>query len=132
VNLTSPSDFLAIYAALGGVAAITIALQAATALMPLSQSDDIAQRGRANPAGTPGRTDLQRDARRFRRSAWLLTIGGVTINAAVLASWGFVAFAKVQPTEWFLWLPFVAVTAAFLYLIVVSGVGIKRLNDGTR
>jgi hypothetical protein len=128
MDTLSQSDIIAIYGAFAGVAAITTALQAAVALQPLSQSDDVNRRKRTNPPGTAEYNDARADAGTYWRGAWLLNVGGAAVNFAVLASWGYLVFGVIQQSRWFLWLPFIAVSIAAAYLVIVAAVGIGRLS----
>jgi hypothetical protein len=123
----SQSDLFALYGALAAVAAITTALQAAVALLPLGQFDAVNERKRRSATGQQAYNDALLDAKRYYRAGWILNLGAVMVNAAVLVSWGYVAMRPVSGPSWFLRLPFYAVTAAATYLLLVASVGLCRL-----
>jgi hypothetical protein len=124
----SRSDLFALYGALAAVAAITTALQAAVALLPLGQYDVVNERRRRSSPGQQAYNDAVVDAKRYHRAGWLLNVGAVGVNAAVLASWGYVVFRPVSGGSWFLRVPFYAVAIAATYLLVVAAVGLSRLH----
>jgi hypothetical protein len=131
-DVLTQADLFALYGGFAGVAAITTALQAAVALSPLSQFDDVSRRKRTNAPGTQAHNDARGDAGTYLRAAWLLNIGATTVNFAVLASWGYLVFALLHRPHWYLWLPFAAVTLAAIYLLVAAAVGIGRLCDARK
>jgi hypothetical protein len=122
------ADLFTLYGALAAVAAITTALQAAVALLPLSQYDSVDGRKRASAKGEQAYNDAVRDATRYLLSGFLLTLGVVAVNGAVLVSWRYVALRLVPGPMWYLRLPFYAVAAAAVYLLVVAAVGLIRLS----
>lgn len=124
----SESDLFALYGALAAVAAITTALQAAVALLPLGQYDNLHERRRTSVPGDQAYNDARFDAGRYYRQGWILNIGAVVVNAAVLVAWGYVATRPLRGPSWFLQLPFYAVAAAAVYLLVVAILGISRLR----
>ena len=128
----SEADLFALYGALAAVAAITTALQAAVALLPLSQYDGVDARRRNSAPGQQAYNNATRDARGYYRSGWILNVGAVAVNAAVLVSWGYVAWQPVKGPSWFLWLPFCAVAAAAAFLVGVAATGLYRLHGVRR
>lgn len=128
----SETDLFTLYGALAAVAAITTALQAAVALLPLSQFDGVDARRRNSAPGEQAYNDATRDAKSYYRAGWLLNLGAVAVNAAVLVSWGYVALRPIQGPSWFLWLPFCAVAAAAACLVGVAGTGLYRLHGVRR
>jgi hypothetical protein len=124
----SESDIFALYGALAAVAAITTALQAAVALVPLGQYDNVYERKRNSIPGDQAYNDARLDAKRYYRQGWILNIGTVIVNAAVLVSWGDVALKPVKGPSWFLQLPFYAVAVAAIYLLTVAILGLFRLR----
>ena len=128
----SEADLFALYGALAAVAAITTALQAAMALLPLSQYDSVDGRRRHSAPGEQAYNNATRDARGYYRSGWILNVGAVAVNAAVLVSWGYVAWQPVKGPSWFLWLPFCAVAAAAAFLVGVAATGLYRLHGVRR
>ena len=128
----SEADLFALYGALAAVAAITTALQAAVALLPLSQYDSVDGRRRKSAPGEQAYNNATRDARGYYRSGWILNVGAVAVNAAVLVSWGYVAWQPVKGPSWFLWLPFCAVAAAAAFLVGVAATGLYRLHGVRR
>jgi hypothetical protein len=123
------SDAIAVYGAFAGVAAITTALQAAVALQPLAQLDDVRHRKRDSNPGDARYTNAKDDAKTYFRGAILLSVGAVFVNAAVLTAWGYLVFAVVPTRHLYLELPFVAIGVAALYLIAVAIVGVVGLHD---
>lgn len=128
----SETDLFTLYGALAAVAAITTALQAAVALLPLSQYDSVDGRRRNSAPGEQAYNNATRDARGYYRSGWILNVGAVAVNAAVLVSWGYVAWQPVKGPSWFLWLPFCAVAAAAAFLVGVAATGLYRLHGVRR
>lgn len=122
------SDIFALYGALAAVAAITTALQAAVALLPLGQYDNVYERKRNSVPDDQAYNDALVDAKRYYRQGWILNIGAVVVNAAVLVSWGYVAMRPVGGHSWFLQLPFYAVAVAAIYLLAVAILGLFRLR----
>jgi hypothetical protein len=98
------------------------------ALLPLSQFDGVDARRRNSAPGQQAYNDATRDAKSYYRAGCLLNLGAVAVNAAVLASWGYVALRPVKGPSWFLWLPFLAVASAATYLAVVAATGLYRLH----
>ena len=125
----SSSDAIAMYGALAAVAAITTALQALVALAPLSQLADIEQRKNASASGTAPYNMAKADARKYMIGAILLNTPAVLVNAAVIIGWAYVALDVVPILHPYLVLPFGAVCAAWLYLVIVAVVGVVRLNN---
>jgi len=124
----SESDIFALYGALAAVAAITTALQAAVALLPLGQYDNLYERRRNSVPDDQAYNDARLDAKRYYRQGWILNIGAVVVNAAVLVAWGYVALRPIRDPSWFLQLPFYAVAATAVYLLTVAILGIFRLR----
>lgn len=124
----SRSDIFGLYGALAAVAAITTALQAAVALLPLGQYDNVYERRRNSAKGLQPYKDATLDAKRYRRQGWILNLGAVVVNAAVIVSWGYVAMQPIGGSSWFLRFPFYAVAAAATYLLAVAIVGLWRLH----
>ena len=124
----SETDLFTLYGALAAVAAITTALQAAVALLPLSQYDGVDARRRNSAPGQQAYNDATRDAKSYYRSGWILNLGVVAVNAAVLVSWGYVAWRPIKGPSWFLWLPFCAVAGAAACLVGVAATGLFRLH----
>ena len=118
-----------LYSAVATVAAITTALQAAVGLVPLNDSADIGRRMESSSRGEPARDKARTDAGIRLRTAILLNIPAVTVNAAVLASW---LGLGIIHARWVLWLPWAAVVAAAVFLFVCAAVGGWKLNDYRR
>jgi hypothetical protein len=127
MSAINSADSFALYGAFAGVAAITTALQAAVALQPLSQADDVGQRKRSSSPGEQPYSNAVTDAGTYIRGSILLNIGAIVVNVAVLITWGYLIFSVVPKKHWYLELPFLAVSGAALYLVVIAVVGIVRL-----
>jgi hypothetical protein len=118
-----------LYGALATVAAITTALQAAVALVPLNDSADIKRRKDSSASGLPEYERAKSDAGARLRTAVLLNIPAAAVNAAVLASWGGIGIFQAR---WVLWLPWVAVASAAVFLLACAVVGAWKLNAQRR
>jgi hypothetical protein len=114
-----------LYAAVATVAAITTALQAAVGLVPLNDSTDIGRRMDSSSSGQPVYEKAKTDAGVRLRAAVLLNIPAVIVNAAVLAAW---LGLGIIHARWVLWLPWAAVVAAAVYLLVCAAIGGWKLN----
>ena len=114
-----------VYAALGAVAAITTALQAAVALPPVTDYAEFRRRIRDSGEGTPARTDARKDAGKSALRGLILNIPAAAVNGAVLAAWSTVAWPGATP--WSYYLPWLAVTAAAGFLVIAAGWGIWSL-----
>lgn len=128
MGAVSSSDAIAMYGALAGVAAITTALQALVALPPLSQVADVDRRKKASNPGVAAYTDAKDDAKKFMIGAIVLNAPAALVNAAVIVAWAYVAVDVVPIVHPYLVLPFGAVCAAWLYLVIVAIIGVVRLN----
>lgn len=123
------ADAIAMYGALAGVAAITTALQALVALVPLSQVSDVEQRKNASGSGTAPYNIAKADAKKYMTGAILLNVPAALVNAAVIIAWGYVVLEVIPNLHPYLVLPFGAVCAAWLYLVIVAVIGVARLNN---
>lgn len=119
---TTPTD---VYAALGAVAAITTALQAAVALPPVTDSVEIRRRIRDSGEGTPGRKNARKDAGKSAIRGVVLNVPAAAVNGAVLAAWSTVAWPGATP--WSYYAPWLAVTAAAGFLVIAAGWGVWSL-----
>jgi hypothetical protein len=122
-------DVSNVYGALANVAAITTALQAAVALQPLTQAVDISNRRRASRPGSSGRSDTIADAKRAKRSALVLNGPAVIVNAAVLAGWGKIAIGQTTTDNWELYVPWVAVSCAAVFLAICAFWAVRELRS---
>lgn len=114
-----------LYGALATVAAITTALQAAVALIPLNDSADIGRQMGSSSPGQAAYDKAQEDAGARLRAAILLNVPAVMVNVAVLASW---LGLGIIHARWVLWLPWAAVVTAAVFLFVCAVVGGWKLN----
>lgn len=114
-----------LYGALATVAAITTALQAAVGLIPLSDSSEIRHRKEASSPGQPEYDKAKEDAGIRLRSAILLNVPVLLVNSAVLASWLGIGIVHAG---WALWVPWVAVVVAAVFLVICAAVGGRSLN----
>ena len=118
-----------LYGALATVAAITTAIQAAVALVPLNDSADIKRRKESSTRGAADYARAETDAGTRLRTAVLLNIPAAGVNAAVLVSW---AGIGIFCARWVLWLPWIAVAVAAVFLLVCAAVGAWKLNAQRR
>jgi hypothetical protein len=118
-----------LYGALATVAAITTALQAAVGLTPLNDFSDLRRKMDDSSRGQPAYDKARSDAVTRLRAGILLNAPAAVVNAAVLLSW--VGLGIFQ-CGWVLWLPWIAVLAAALFLLGCAAVGIWKLRDLSR
>jgi hypothetical protein len=125
----SLSDQIATYGALATVASITTAIQATVALLLVNQEDDVRRRKASSVGRTQARNSAIADAKRYFRTGSVLNFGALTLNGAVLASWGGIVYSICSSDrEWYLLWPFIAVDVIWLILMVSVIVFLSRMH----
>lgn len=114
------TDYVAIYAALATVAAITSALQGSAALAASSRISQLEDEFDDTNPNTNERQRAESHARRERSGLVAVNLVAGLVSAAVLVAWGDVVFCRMA-TDWVFMVPWFAIAATF---VVMSGIGI--------
>jgi hypothetical protein len=118
-----------LYGAIGGVAAITTALQSLVALLPLRSALDIRRIKTGSAPRQSAYVAAAGDASRDFFVFLALNVVAAIINGAVLAAWWKVGVSAVTVDLWEYWVPWTAVVvgSAVLFLTALGsliGLGI--------